>query len=122
MTTIQFTIPGAPVPKARARVGKFGAYTPKRTKDYEAKVKALALVARQKARQRVWTGPVGMRVVFYMRDAMAKIDLTNLLKGVEDACNGIIYADDSQIVALSAEKVMVNEGGETGANVFFWRT
>lgn len=36
--TISFTAFGTPVPKARPRVTKYGAYTPKSTKDYEKSI------------------------------------------------------------------------------------
>lgn len=32
-------------------------------------------------------------------------DIDNLVKGVMDACNGILFLDDSQVVSLTAEKV-----------------
>lgn len=119
MNIITFTVPGVPVAKARPRLGKGRVYTPKRTKDYEARVRLIAFAARVKSKQRVWTGPVGMSVVFRVKNPTARPDLTNLLKGIEDACNGIIYVDDSQIVRLSADIFSASKDGE-GVSVFFW--
>lgn len=54
-----------------------------------------------------------MRVFFYFEEPkkkkeckwfVSRPDLTNLIKIIEDACNGIIYKDDSQIVRLISEK------------------
>lgn len=111
MTTISFTIPGPPTPKERARfgrnqrTGKPQTYTPDRTAAYEAKVAALALLARQQAKQRVWTGPVMMKVTFWLRGKRTgRPDLTNALKSIEDGCNGVIYEDDAQVVSIDAGK------------------
>jgi Holliday junction resolvase RusA-like endonuclease len=38
-----------------------------------------------------------------------KPDLSNIVKGVEDALNGVLYKDDSQIVNLSMEKYYSEE-------------
>lgn len=106
MDTIAFTVPGPPTPKARARVCRAGAYTPRRTNEYEATVRSLALLARQKAKQRMWTGPVSIYAEFRLRgNGTSKPDLDNLIKSVKDACSGIIYADDAQIVEIEACKV-----------------
>ncbi len=106
MNTITFTVPGAPVPKARARVGKFGAYTPKRTKEYETKVRALALIARQKAHQQVWTGRVCVELEVHIsgNKTTSKPDLDNLIKCL-DGCKGVIFKDDAQVVGIAARKV-----------------
>ena len=106
---ITFTIPGPPVPKARARVGRCGAFTPQRTKEYEAKVRALALVARQKARQRMWAGPVCLGVRFFVNRPEETPDIDNLIKSITDACSGVIYKDDAQITHLWASKNLSSE-------------
>lgn len=115
MNSITFTVPGAPVAKARPRIGQGRAYTPERTKGYEAKVKALALVARQEARQRIWTGPVRVRVTFYVANPTGRPDLDNLCKSLLDPCNGIIFEDDAQVVEI----VAVKEQGEPRTEVTF---
>ena len=106
MNHISFTVPGVPVPKGRPKFGKGNVYTPKKTQDYEEKVKAFALIARQKAKQKVWTGPICVELVFHVKGSWtSKPDLDNLIKSCLDGCKGVIFKDDSQIVDISARKV-----------------
>lgn len=97
---MKFTVPGAPVPKERPRVVGRRAFTPQRTRDYEARVKACAIRAGVKI---ATLAPVRVEVVAYCQDARRR-DLDNLCKSILDPLNGLIYADDSQIVRLVAEK------------------
>lgn len=117
---ISFTIPGPPIAKGRPRVGKFGAYTPKRTVEYENLVRMAYMQyapdsppidgyikaeirlyfpipksASKKARAGMMAGKI--------RPAK-KPDCDNCIKSITDALNGIAYKDDSQIVAVSCEK------------------
>ena len=130
--TIMFTVPGVPVGKARARVTKSGhAYTPKKTRDYEtlvgeAFIDALKTDPIKKHLDYPLFGkgiPVGMILHIYMpvpkntskRDVdkyakeqvyhVKKPDVTNIIKAIEDAVNGLAYADDSQIAFLRVAKV-----------------
>ena len=96
-----FSIPGVPVPKGRPRLGGGHAYTPQRTKAYEAKVKMLALRARQEARLKPFRGDVSVVVDIY---GLTRGDITNVAKAVEDAMNGVIYEDDSQIQRILVER------------------
>jgi len=119
--TIEFTVPGRPVPMARPRVTMHGTYTPK---DCVAYKKVVAMVARNAMR----TADAGMfdgeplecrlRFVFPLPKsrknpwATSRPDLDNLYKSVTDAMNGIVYKDDAQIVRASIEKAYeVNGGG-----------
>ena len=111
MTTIAFTIPGPPVGKGRPRLGKGHVYTPAKTAAYEAKVKALALVARQQAKQRVWPGPVCVKIVVWATGKRTgRPDLDNVCKGILDSCNGIIYKDDAQLVGIDIVRFGNMEG------------
>ncbi len=95
---LEFVIPGKPVPKARPRVSRGRAYTPKRTKDYEAHVKHHALLARSHARQKRATGSV--KAVLTFRGANGNADLDNLAKSILDACNDVLWEDDRLVVDL----------------------
>jgi len=112
-----FSIPGDPIPLQRARHGN------KMTWDPQKQIK-------EELRQRFthyypnhvpWEGPLGLEVTFYMKvpislspkNAQAKYnkphifkpDLSNLIKFVEDAFNGILHKDDSLFAKITASKV-----------------
>lgn len=117
---IYFTIPGEPVPKGRPRVTKQGiAYTPKKTREYEALVKESFL---SQVDQEPMEGPVRFAAAFYFKIPKSyteaqvkeiesgemlkttKPDLDNCIKSITDALNGLAYKDDSQIVRIIAAK------------------
>ncbi len=106
----KFTIPIRPKVKGRPRFSKKGyAYTPKNTRDYENAVK-------DHYKGPLFEGPISMSVVFTPKRAQVTItqldgeesklrgDTTNYLKAVEDALNGIAYADDIQIQRIVGRK------------------
>jgi Holliday junction resolvase RusA-like endonuclease len=97
---ITITLMGAPIAKARARVGKFGAYTPKQSKHYSDSLAWAAKIA-MKGKPPL-EGALWARVQVYMpipksdkktRAGQAHIkkpDLDNIIKQL-DALNGIVY-------------------------------
>lgn len=124
MKTIEFVVPGTPVGKGRpkfARRGKFvTTYTPEKTASYENLVKVKAEEAMQ-GRQ-MFDGPVSVEIVLLVtppaswsqkkqREALAgtvfptsKPDVDNVLKGIMDACNEIVFKDDKQAVDVMVKK------------------
>ena len=100
---LTFTIPGPPVPKARARVvtdkqGKTRGVTPKRTGDYERLVSLLALSARNQ--NYLWpekdkSKRFGLLVKVHYSGNEGDGD--NYVKSIADACNGVLWVDDRQI-------------------------
>ena len=98
---ISFTIPGKAVPKGRPRVVSGRTYTPKRTKEYEDRVKVLSLVARQSSRSGILEGPIGITLGIYGR---IRGDLDNIAKSLLDGMNGVLYEDDRQVRSLSVER------------------
>jgi crossover junction endodeoxyribonuclease RusA len=101
-----FLIPGAPVPKGRPRVYRGHAVTPKRTRDYERDVRAIAQA--RMVGQPVPSGPVSVTVNVFCADARRR-DLDNCVKALTDALNGIAYEDDAQICVLYATKELDRE-------------
>lgn len=126
---VNFTVPIVPIGKARARVTARGTFTPTKTRNAEA---AIALIAKgaMKGRQ-IAAGRVIAEVEAIMpipaswpkakrQDAISSVirpigrpDADNISKLVLDACNGIVYADDSQIVDLTVTKFYGAEPGIT---------
>ena len=117
---VAFTVPGDPVGKGRPRAstinGRPRLYTPAATVAYEHLV---ALAAQQAmAGAPPWDGPVRMELGIIhsvpaswskRKQAAAllgtprptvKPDLDNVVKAIGDACNGILWRDDAQIVEL----------------------
>jgi Holliday junction resolvase RusA-like endonuclease len=123
---LNFTIPGEPIAKGRARVysrnGFTRAVTPEKTVIYENLVKEIAFKKMRELNLNLIETPVKMEITAYFgipkstskkkHDEMmlGKIrpvkrpDIDNCTKAIADALNGIVYKDDSQIVALEAEK------------------
>lgn len=100
-TTLQFFVPGDPRSKARPRVTRRGAFTPKTTREAEARV---AVEFWKAFPQHIpWDGAVSLHVEFFM-GTRRRVDTENLFKLVADALNGVAYVDDSQIIKLSAER------------------
>ena len=108
---------GEPIAQGRPRFSRQGgfvkAYDPPRSRDYKQYIK---LVAREDAPEVPVTGAVQLSLKIYRaipksmskckREAAiagrlrptTKPDVSNILKGVEDALKGLWYADDSQMV------------------------
>jgi crossover junction endodeoxyribonuclease RusA len=104
---LRFTVPGPPVPKARARVvttksGRARSYTPGPTVAYQQVVGRKALTARQNVSGWPWgmagkhAPRFGLDVIVYR--SAKRGDWDNFGKAISDACNGILWADDRQIV------------------------
>lgn len=124
MISIEFTIPGEPIaqgrPKFTTRGGFPRAYDPEKSRTYKEYV---ADIAREYAPPELIKGPVLLYVKLYrsipknfsgIKHYMAnegklkpitKPDLSNCVKGIEDALNGIIWKDDSQVVESHVYKL-----------------
>jgi len=77
------------------------------------------LAAKRMGPRKPIDGPVSAHLIFSFerpsswpkrradRWKVARPDIDNLVKSVLDACNGIVYRDDAQVVVLVAEKVII---------------
>ena len=121
---ITFTVPGAPVGKGRpkfARRGNFvSTYTPEKTASYENLVKVKAEEAMQG--NQIIDGPAYVQILLFVappnswsmkkkQEAVdgkifptSKPDIDNVIKGIFDAMNEIVWRDDKQVVCLSVVK------------------
>lgn len=128
-----FIIPGVPVAKGRprlsARHGIARAYTPDKTRRFEAQIGDAARAAVGPCDP--YSGAVELEAHFSLpipkswpkRDRIAAIegalypqgtpDLDNYLKALADGMNGIVYADDCQIVSCRMTKRYGDDPGIT---------
>ena len=136
MQEYSIIIPGDAVPQGRPRVVRIGgrtiAYDPPKSKAYKALVRQCAS---QNAPEEPLDGAVALVVQIFRsvpkswskkkrEDAYAgliwpttKPDVSNIVKGIEDALNGIWYKDDSQIVN---EHIVKRYAREPGVIVKMW--
>lgn len=131
MITLVFSVEGEPKGKGRPRFSKVGGfvktYTDQKTRDYESLISKAARTAMGE------TPPMegAVSVSLYFRLPMPRAtpkkrmvslldgsvrptkrpDLDNLDKSVLDAMNGIVYADDSQVVTIHSKKVYSTNPG-----------
>lgn len=124
---IRFTVPGAPVAKGRARIGRTRngmalAFTPAKTRSFEALVALAAQSAMGCREPFARTVPLSMLVVATLPIPAswsgrkqtaaadqrvlptARPDLDNFVKAALDGCNGVVFADDSAVVRLETRK------------------
>ena len=113
---IYFVIPEIPVGKERPRKGKFGMYTPKKTRNFEHRVKMYFKASYP--RHKLINKPISVRLMFYApppknwskkkKDLIiAKYtlpDLDNYIKAVLDGMNGAVYTDDRLVSQITAAK------------------
>jgi len=128
---ITFKVDADPVGKQRARYAKRGnfvqTYTPDKTRNYESLIKEAAIEAMGSSE------PLETPVTLYLyirapipkslpkkrieaclnglEKPIKKPDASNVLKSVEDAMNGVVYKDDSQIVNIHVSKVYSSVSG-----------
>lgn len=125
---ITFTVPGHPVAKGRPRFvrrGNFVAtYTPEKTANYENLVKMAATAAMNG--QAPSKAPISLEMDLMLQVpvswskkkqhaalnglvlATKRPDVDNFAKILCDGCNGIVWNDDAQIIALRINKLYSN--------------
>ena len=118
---------GLPVAQGRPRAfklpsGQIQVYDPAKSRDWKRTVMAQALVCKP---AHLLAGALAAEMDFYLPRPkslpkrvvypMKKPDASNLLKAVEDALRGIVFADDSQIVTLRATKHYATENATVSA-------
>ncbi|WP_223555492.1 RusA family crossover junction endodeoxyribonuclease [Lysinibacillus sphaericus] len=121
MNTLTFEIPGVIQPQERPRFSRRGkkvvTHDAPKSKDF------VKIVAWQNKPSELITEPIKLKAdIFFMPPKkyhtgpkrkliasgelrpMTKPDLDNLIKGIKDGCNKIIWHDDSQIVDMTVRK------------------
>ncbi len=101
---LRFTVPGKPQPKQRARLGKgHKFYTPEATRSYEQLVGWSATVPLRSFLCAGKKWPLDARYELIVKAFVPNRrtrDLSNIIKSIEDGCNGILWNDDSQIARI----------------------
>lgn len=138
MIITAFTVPGVPVSKARPRMTRAGhAFTPEKTRNYEALVTMLAAEAMNGASP--VDDPIAMDIVAVFPQPKSwpkwkrklaeqgliayttRPDEDNIGKSISDAINGIVYVDDAQIVRKTVTKLFETDGHDVGCSVLIYR-
>ena len=121
---ISFIIEGTAVPKQRPRLHGRQAYTPKKTRDYEERVRSAfrmayigeypvyhkgvpvrATIEVVQAIPKSWSNSKHIRAVSgEIVPTSRNGDLDNIAKSILDALNGYMYDDDCQVVRLTISK------------------
>lgn len=107
--------PCIPVAKERPRTiqrhGKSITFTPQKTRNFEKDFK-VALLGGMKYPAVVpphKTARFMARLLFKL-PRKSRNDLDNMIKGISDSANGVVYRDDIQVDRIVAEKVYVDKG------------
>jgi Holliday junction resolvase RusA-like endonuclease len=104
---IDFFVPGRPVPKQSTRFDGHGhAHTAPHVKAWAEQVRTAAIEAM--AGREPATGDVCVSLIFYM-PTRHRTDCENLAKNVNDALNGVVYKDDTQVTDLRIQKIIDRE-------------
>jgi Holliday junction resolvase RusA-like endonuclease len=137
-SSFTITIPGEPISQGRPRFARQGnfvkAYDPKKSRQGKEAVRFFVAEKMESEHWLLLEGPLHMRVQFGIKLPTSqerkrtpvprkwrtkKPDLDNLVKLVKDACSGIVYLDDNQIVKLSAEKIQCAQGEKPFTKIQF---
>lgn len=119
MKITTFRVPGAPQGKARPRVTRYGTYTPKKSREYEQRVREAWMEAGAVC---FADSPVCVEVTAVFAPPLSasrkrrtemlvsgtpakKPDADNILKAVCDALNGFAWKDDAQVIEAHVRKV-----------------
>lgn len=131
---ITITIPGLPIAQPRPQISTRGGFARafvRKDHPIHAYRSAIQLAASQAMQGRApFEGPVRLSVTLLFprpkshtkkqRASLAHIqkpDLTNIAKGIEDALNGVVWLDDSQIVVLVMQKSWEPCGGQGSTKI-----
>jgi Holliday junction resolvase RusA-like endonuclease len=116
---LEFVVPGALVPKQRARQGKGGHwYTPPETRAYEQAISAYGTTTRLRHR---WptadaSSEFEVTINLFLPDARAR-DVDNIAKSVLDGLNQNIWKDDRQVARLVVNRHVDRERPHTRVSI-----
>lgn len=114
-------LPFEPVPRQEPTQGKYGTYSHPKTAQFQKSIKFYLRAHYPKAKP--LEGPILLTIIFLITRPKSvsektrpyphkKPDLSNLIKNLEDAMNGLIFNDDAQIVNLNCIKRYAPKGSK----------
>lgn len=119
-TVLKLSYDFPPVPKKRARITRFGTYTPKECVRFEQLLRS-ATSFKLPFGFEVLDEAIGISVIFKFQKPKkmpkgriypsVRPDIDNYLKSVLDALNGVLWKDDGLIVVVVAKKIYSDEAG-----------
>ncbi|WP_065868839.1 RusA family crossover junction endodeoxyribonuclease [Pediococcus claussenii] len=122
---IKIIIPGEPVAASRPQVPRFGSAYYK--EPYNTYKKTIRKMIKKQYTGKQISGALHVRIMFYrsVQKSVSKVerarklsdvhrpterpDIDNLFKAVTDACTGVVWHDDNQIVSTNSEKHYAEE-------------
>lgn len=107
-------IPLLAVAKARARITRWGAYTPKKTVDFE---NAIRRFWKSSGNEMFPNVPIKLDIICYIsrpkkpknKLPITRPDVDNYAKSIKDALNGMAWKDDSFVTDLRIKKRYVDK-------------
>lgn len=125
---LNFKVDGKPKPKQSFRYSRFGSYTSKDVKDYARHIQACFYKEYPKWLPSMFhEKPLKVEIDVFMQvpktaskkrqqamlvhdiRPLKRPDIDNISKNILDSLNGIVYADDKQIVSLLVSKAYAEE-------------
>lgn len=110
-SSLQIDLPFAPIPKARPRVYANRTVMPQAYKSCRDTVSLIMLNARNRMKE-PWPLDRSYQVDYVVRGPN-RGDIDNRVGTVMDAANGVLWADDRQVVRIIAEKQLSKNSSAT---------
>lgn len=101
---VKFTVPGKTISKANSyRIAKKRMYKTQACKDWENRITFEAGAAMLEINMEATDKQVEVEAMVYFPDNRRR-DIDNVLKGLLDGMNGVVYEDDSQVQRIIISK------------------
>jgi len=130
MKSVKFRVAAEPIAQGRPRLttinGQARAFDPKKSRDWKSFVKDIAQRAMfENGHTEPFDGPIvaRMRFAFSLPKShhrkrtprprqwhTKRPDIDNLSKGIFDACESVVFMNDTQIVRVVADKIICKQG------------
>jgi len=130
MKTVKFRVAAEPIAQGRPRLttinGQARAFDPKKSRDWKSFINDIAQRAMiEHGHEKPFEGPIVARMRFAFVLAKShhrkrtprprqwhtkRPDIDNLSKAIFDACESVVFLNDTQIVRIVADKIICEQG------------